>query len=125
MKINEVFPSAYLKASDLKGGQRTVVIDDCKTQEIGQGDDVKQMPVLEFRNGAGALVCNKTNWNTLYASFGGEDTDEWRGRSITLFVAQVNFRGELVDGIRILIPEQNAQKEATPETMNLDEEVPF
>lgn len=124
MKINEVFPSAYLKASDLNGGQKNVTIDSCAEQEIGE--EKKPMPVLSFRNNEGSLVINKTNWNTLLTGFGGEDTDEWTGRVITLFVAQVSFQGKVVDGIRILIPQQDEQPKPAP-TIDLDSdtEVPF
>jgi hypothetical protein len=125
MNIQNVFPSTYLKASDLQGGQRNVIIDSCEQQEIGE--EKKLMPVLCFRDDEGSLVLNKTNWNTLLTSFGGQDTDEWTGRVLTLFVAQVSYQGKVVDGIRIKVPQQDEQKAGQPSTdkINLDSEVPF
>lgn len=123
MKVNEVFPSTYLKASDLADGPKDVIINNCKTEEVGQGDDARTMPILEFRDGQGALVLNKTNWNTLLTSFGGTDTDEWNGRTIQIYSAEVSFGGKMVNGIRIRIPQPSGQTQ--PSTMNLDNEVPF
>ena len=93
MNVNEVFPSTYLKASDLESGPQNVIINNCKTEQIGQDDAAKTMPVLEFRDGAGALVVNKTNWNTLLSLFGGTDTDEWNGRTIQIYSADVSRAG--------------------------------
>ena len=123
MNINKVFPSTYLKASDLNGGEINAVIDSCTEHEIGE--EKKPMPVLGFRDNS-LLVLNKTNWNTLLGSFGGEDTDEWNGRNVTLFVAQVSFQGKVVDGIRIKVPQASEQKALMQaETIDLDTEVPF
>ncbi len=123
MNINKVFPSTYLKASDLNGGEKSAVIDSCTEQEIGE--EKKPMPVLGFRDDT-QLVLNKTNWNTLLGSFGGEDTDEWNGRAVTLFVAQVSFQGKVVDGIRIKVTQQSEQKPPQASgTIDLDTEVPF
>lgn len=124
MNVNEVFPSAYLKASDLESGPKNVIINNCKTEEVGQGDDARTMPILEFRDGAGALVVNKTNWNTLLSLFGDTtDTDEWNGRTIQIYSAEVNFAGKMVKGIRLKLPQPSGQTQ--PASMNLDEEVPF
>ena len=123
MNVNEVFPSTYLKASDLESGPKNVTIGNCKTEEVGQGDDARRMPVLEFRDGAGALVVNKTNWNTLLSLFGGTDTDEWNGRTIQIYSAEVSFAGKMVKGIRLR--ESKPLPSGNPSTMNLDEEVPF
>lgn len=123
MNVNKVFPSQYLKASDLESGPQNATISNCKTEEVGQGDEARTLPVLEFRGEVAALVVNKTNWNTLLSLFGGTDTDEWNGRTIQLYSAEVSFGGKMVKGIRLR--ESKPLPSANPSTMNLDEEVPF
>lgn len=122
MKINEVFTSAYFKAEDLNGGSKDVIIENCTQQEIGE--DRTLLPVMDFSNADKSLVVNKTNWNTIAASLGGDDTTEWHGKTITLFKTEVSFSGKMVDCIRISIPDKS---EAKPEgdKINLDTEVPF
>ena len=46
MKMSSAFPSQYLRASDLEGRQVNVTIDCVKMQEVGQGSEAKQLPVV-------------------------------------------------------------------------------
>jgi len=103
MKINSLFPSKYLRASDLDG-DTPVTMKSLIMEEINED----KKPVLYFREEAKGLVLNKTNGKIIGRLF-GEEVDDWIGQRIVLFPTEVDFRGETVDAIRVRpqIPEDN------------------
>ena len=126
MNINAAFSSNYLRAVDIKGKDVSVTIESFKIESIGQGGDSKELPCLRFRGKDAGFVLNKTNANIIQVAF-GDETDNWAGKQIELYVTQVGYKGEMVDGIRCRIPQQ--QEQAQP--VNLDapdvpqDDVPF
>ena len=97
MNINDVFPGNYLKAADLDGRQVVGTIDRVEIEKIG--DDNKA--VLYFQNKEKGIVLNVTNKNMLIEITQSEETDTWRGTRVKLFSTKVDFKGQLVDGLRI------------------------
>jgi hypothetical protein len=100
MKRNDVFPSRHLKNEDLGGfgGQdRTVTIDEVTKHTF---DDGETKPIVHFADCDKSLVCNVTNWNIIEELY-GEDSDDWLGKQITLYVAKVDYGGKRVPGIRV------------------------
>ena len=95
MHIDSLFPSKYLRASDLDG-DTPVTMKSLIMEEINQ----EEKPVLYFREEAKGLVLNKTNGKVI-GSLHGSETDHWPGGKITLFPTEVDFRGEIVDAIRV------------------------
>jgi hypothetical protein len=71
-----------------------------KVEEVG--DDKK--PVLYFSGTDKGLVLNVTNANSIKELYGPE-TNDWRGRAITLYVAKVEYQGKRMDGIRVDPPD--------------------
>jgi arabinogalactan endo-1,4-beta-galactosidase len=127
MNINEVFPSKYLKASDLQGRQVTVKIDRAEQELLG--DDRKM--ILYFQGKEKGLVCNKTNANNIAAMY-GPDTDNWQGQEVTLFEAMVDFQGKTVAAIRVrapvrapAAPKRQPQAEPAGPRADMDDEIPF
>jgi hypothetical protein len=124
MNINSAFSSNYLRAVDIKGQDVRVTIESFKIESIGQGSEAKELPVLRFKGKAAGFVLNKTNANIIQVAF-GDETDDWTGKQVELYVTQVGYKGEMVDGIRCKVPQQPAQIEA----VNLDQpdgdDVPF
>lgn len=111
MHIDQAFPSKYIKASDLKGRDVTVVIASAEIESIG--DDRKL--VLGFQGKEKTLVCNRTNAMVISDMY-GMDTDQWLGREIVLFATKVPFQGKLTDAVRVKEPprrqpQQNGQRE--------------
>ena len=98
MDISALFQSNYLKASDLQGQARRVIIESCLPEQIGQAQEIK--PVLKFRGVPRGLVLNKTNAQLLAASFGTE-TDRWIGQAVELYPENVIFQGRVTAGIRV------------------------
>ena len=125
MNINDAFPSKYLKASHIKGKQPRVTID-----RVEMGDEsIDHKPVLYFVGKELGLTLNVGNKDTLVEAF-GEETDNWNGKQITLFVTKTQFQGKATDGIRIIPPTVEAPKPAAQaKTENpagvMDDEIPF
>jgi hypothetical protein len=102
MKMNDVFPSKFLKAEDLDA-DITVTIHDVSMEEFKgrEGKPDEQKAVAYFVELEKGLVINKTNWKTLVEVTGEEDTDNWKGHKITLCVIDVDSFGDVVAAIRV------------------------
>ena len=111
MNINDVFPSKYLKASDLDGHKIKLTIKSVEMEEIG----TDEKPVLYFEGKKKGLVLNKTKGAVLAASYSPE-TDGWVGKEIAIFPGQVNFQGQMVPSITV---------EVVAEFADLEGEIPF
>ena len=105
MKMNELFPSKYLRAADLES-PRVETIDKVTHEDFkDDGVNVKKT-VIHFRKNGGSavapVVVNKTNWKMLVAITGSDDDDDWPGHRIELRPEKVNAPGgKIVDSIRI------------------------
>lgn len=99
--INQLFPSKYMKAIDVKEKELTGIIKDVTVEAIGQ--EGNEAPVVSFENTPKQFVLNKTN-AMMVADIYGEDTDDWKGQPIELFCDRVSFRGKMCDAIRVRKP---------------------
>lgn len=97
--INDAFPSAYLKASDLNGQQPLVTIDRVEFEAVGREKEMK--PVLYFAGKEKGMVLNKTNAKNIANLIGSFETGDWAGFRIRLYGTHVEFNGETVEAIRI------------------------
>ena len=126
--IDSVFPSNYLKASDLGEAQPVVTIDRLEIEAIGRNKEMK--PVLYFQGKAKGLVLNKTNAAKIAQLTGSKDTDDWAGCQVRLYATEVEFGGESVEAIRIKpAGTAKAKPKPQPEPELVDElddsEIPF
>lgn len=120
MRGSEVFPSKWLKAEDIAGqGDITVTVDNVEMQEFKdpQSRREEQKPCMSFREDLKPLIVNKTNWRLIADSVGSDDSDDWVGHEITLFVMEVESFGDIVQAIRVrkprAVPAKSAGKPAT------------
>lgn len=88
MKMNDIFPSKYLKADDLNGREVTVKISDCRMEEIGQGSNKEEKPIVYFDGKEKGVVLNKTNFSAIADAY-GDETDDWRDQPVILFSVQI------------------------------------
>ncbi len=117
MKISAAFPSQYLKCADLNGKTCPLTIRTCVPEELGQGNDKETKPVLYFEKAQKGLVLNKTNAAVIADAY-GDDTDNWTGKAVEIYPTVVDFKGKLVDGIRLRIqPQQQPQTQPTAAPM--------
>ena len=107
MKTSTIYPSNFLKASDIPANGVTVVIAKADMQEMGQGQDRETKLVLGFKDTEKVLTINKTNLKTI-EKLHGDDTDLWMGKPIHLVVREVDFAGETTLAIRVSLLAQPA-----------------
>ncbi len=100
MNVNDVFPSKWLKASELVGKEVKVKIESVGFELMKDDDPESGKIILHFVGKKKGVSLNKTNSQTLAATFSPE-TDGWVGKEIVLFSQKVNFAGNLVDGIKV------------------------
>jgi hypothetical protein len=100
-KLSEVFQGMYLKADDLKGKAVKVKIEDVTLKEFDDGNKI----IIKFEGKDKELVANKTNCAIIQEVLGSDDTDDWIGKSITLYTKKVEFQGKLVPAIRVKLEE--------------------
>lgn len=116
MRMNDAFPSKYLKAEDLEEGDLVVTISDVQFEEFKdpktQRPDNK--PVMHFEGkDSKPMVLNKTNYKVISQLLGSDDTDNWIGKKIALYATEVESFGETVLGIRVRMRQKTAQAKAT------------
>jgi hypothetical protein len=118
MHIDQLYPSRFLRCADLAGRPMHVTIAGVVREEIGG----EQKAIMSFTNGIGkSLILNKTNARAI-AKILGNETRDWNGHDIVLVPAQVDFRGDVVDAIRVkAAPARKAAVNDEPD----DEEVSF
>jgi hypothetical protein len=106
-KRDDVFPSHYLKVTDL-GGKAFVVTITAAPLETLKGTDGKEQTktVLSFKLTKKVLPLNVTNWDSVAAITGEDDSDNWAGHDIELYPSTTHMQGKTVDCIRIRAPGQ-------------------
>jgi hypothetical protein len=129
-KRDEVFPSKYLKASDLGDEPITVTIASA-TQETLKNPEGKEQSktVLSFKGGKKTLPLNMVNWDSI-AAICGDDTEDWPGHRIELYSSETQMGGKMVPCIRIRAPEQGelpTKKKPAPKPLvhdDMDDAIP-
>src|SRR5215472_14870223 len=113
MTREEVFPSKYLKAADLKGKPRIVTIESAPYETLkGLDGKENQKIVLYFENVPKSLPLNATNFDAICDATGFPDTEDWPGELIELYPTKTTMGGKTVDCIRIRRP--SASRAAVP-----------
>ncbi len=99
MNINEMFPSKYLKGTDLVDRHVDVAIEGVSyTDEFDEG----RKYVLQFKGAKKLLMLNKTNVGILQWLFPEvTDTGGWIGKEIQLYAELVSFKGKTGPAVRI------------------------
>lgn|SRR5512142_467289 len=103
MKLNDMFPSQYIKSGDFEEDEvKILTIRDVDMTEMKKQDGkTEQKPVISWKEKeVKPFVCNKTN-AVIIAKLYGDDTDDWLGKRVALFVTQIDAFGEQQDAIRV------------------------
>ena len=109
MKMNDIYPSKYLKADDLNGREVRVTMAHVEMEKVGE--DMK--PALYFKGASKAMILNKTNAGTISIAY-GDDTDDWFDQPLILFSVMVDFQGKVAPAIRCRAPTARDNKAAAP-----------
>lgn len=108
MDINSVFPSNYIKCSDLQGKSVRARINRFTIEEIGKD----RKGIIYFEGKQKGLVMNKTK-SMILADAWGNETDNWIGREVALHPTRVPFEGKMVDSIAVE-PMRSAVQQQAP-----------
>ena len=128
---DDVFPSKYLKASDLNGKPITATIESAPLETLKNPEGKEQLKtILYFKKARKALPLNMTNWDAV-AEIAGADSDDWPGCEIELYPDKTQMAGKTVDCIRVRAPAQRElpkQKPPAPKPPladEIDDAIPF
>lgn len=93
----------YLGAYALEEGQELVVTIDYVREETVIGPDGKKedCTVIHFKDKVKPMILNVTNAKTIAKIYSTPYIEEWVGKKIQLYVAQVKAFGEVVEALRI------------------------
>lgn len=119
MRINDAFPSQYLKSSDLNGKTFTLQISSVMIEEIQDKGKAVPKPILYFQGAQKGMVLNRTNAEAISMVL-GDETNDWIGHKLELFTMRVQGPQGMTDGLRcrVVLPQQQAtpaQKAPAPE----------
>lgn len=102
LSFDDLYPSRFLKASDLKGQDVTKTIKSVMIEELGEGSQAKAKCVITFENAKKQWVVPRTCGEALKAMFGSKDVDRtWPGKRVTLFAKVVDSFGGEVEAVRV------------------------
>jgi hypothetical protein len=103
VKISETFPSRFLKAPDLQGEDRKVVIQGVVNEKLGVGPDASLKPVVTYRGWIKVQPLNKSVSNFVAGAL-GDDSDNWIGKHVILYEATESFQGTPHQVVKIRMP---------------------
>lgn len=101
MEVDQMFPSKYLKGSDLPPAGAVVTIEAVIPEQIytpGQGK--VQKFVLRCQGKTKGVVLSKGLAFQIADILGEKDSDNWTGRKIVLYPEVMSVGGEQVTAIR-------------------------
>lgn len=100
-KVGEMIESKYLKQSDVHE-DTTVTVEKVEKANVAKdGEEPEYKWLIRFKEFKKPMVLNSTNIKRL-ARFCGDDTDDWVGKAVVLYVdPDVEFGGNVVGGLRI------------------------
>ena len=101
MRMRDALPGRYLTGDDLDGDV-TVVVErvvmepfrDPKTRQE------TRKPVMYFQRAKRGLIVNRTNWRAV-ADLYGDESDNWKGKRITLTPTMVDAYGRQTKAVRV------------------------
>jgi hypothetical protein len=110
--IRTMFEKDFLGAWNLEG-DTTVTIKGVKAAKIKNAQDKEnKKPIIAVAEFDKPFVCNSTNAETISALY-GRHVEQWVGKRITLYPAQVQAFGKMNDCIRVR-PQAPAASRSAP-----------
>lgn len=119
MNIRDLKQSRFLTQRDIERPV-LVTITACKEVNVAmQGAEPDERWTLSFREFDKSMVLNSTNGQTIAAITGSEESDDWIGHQIVIFVdPTISFGGKLVGGIRCRAPKSQTVPQPKPQTFD-------
>jgi hypothetical protein len=99
---SDIYKNPWLKAEDLRDDEETFTITGSDIHTFDDNGKEKAQIVLMFRETEKKLGLNVTNYTVLKQIFQSDDSDDWHGKQVVLFVTQTTMTdGRQVDCLRI------------------------
>lgn len=110
MKLSDMIESKYLKQSDVDA-ETLVTITGLKRVNVARDDeDPEYRWTVKYQEFPKPMVLNVTNLKRLGKAL-GDDTDEWIGKQVVLYVdPDIEFGGNVVGGLRVRAARSPAAK---------------
>jgi hypothetical protein len=109
-KITEMIPSNYLKQSDFNENGLIVTVKGLENKNVAQSDEPPDPKwCVYFEEFEKPLVLNTTNINAMAEACGSENSDDWMGCEVIVYVdPHIVYAGKRVGGLRVrnYTPEQ-------------------
>ncbi len=130
-KVSEMIESKYLKQSDIDDDTLVTIEKVGKANVAKEGDEPEHKWLIKFAEFPKLMVLNATNIKRL-ARACGDDTDDWKGKQVVLYVdPDVEFGGQVVGGLRVrqakpIQAKKSQPRDDRPPTFEqLDDSIPF
>lgn len=114
-KVSEMRESKFVKQSDVGDGLLVTITNVERYNVAAQGAEPEEKWCLEFRELDKPLVLNSTNIQLCAKICASEDTDDWTGKQVVLYVdPTVSYGGKIIGGIRVRAPKKAAAAKGKP-----------
>jgi predicted transcriptional regulator len=102
--------SKYLKQTDVEEDRLVTIAKVGKANVAREGDEPEYKWLIRFQEFNKPMVLNSTNIKRLAKACASEETDEWIGKQVVLYVdPDVEFAGNVVGGLRVRAHKQAPQ----------------
>jgi hypothetical protein len=102
MKLTQMFPRRYATGEDLQGRPITLTITSIILEKMHPQANAPEVEkwVMYFKEAKKGVVLNRTLAYQIAEFLGSEDTDDWAGKSITIYPQPMTVAGKKVTAIR-------------------------
>ena len=124
MNISELGESKFLTKEECSPPIR-VTITGVKRENLAKENEPQKMKfVLTFLE-CKPLVLNKTNGGRIAHVLGSDESDDWINKQIDLWNdPSVEFGGQLIGGVRVLVPQPTVAAPQAPQQAEQGEAAP-
>lgn len=119
--------SKYLKQSDVDGEMTVTIAKVGKVNLAKDGDAPEYKWAVRFQEFDKPMLLNATNIKRIVKAMGTNESDDWAGKKIVLYVdPDIEFAGNVVGGLRLRSAAQQKKRvsEFPPEAGDLSD-IPF
>ncbi len=102
-RICDMIPSNYLKQSDFDANGTIVSVKSLEQKNVAQDDQEPDLKWCIFFNEFDKpMVLNTTNINAMAEACDSDNSDDWMGQEVVVYVdPNINFGGKRVGGLRV------------------------
>lgn len=125
-KTKEMIESKFLRKEDIDG-EVIVTVEKIGKGNVALDDQPEEMKwMCKFRELKKPMVLNSTNIQLMEKAFSSDDTDDWLGKEIILYVdPNVSFQGKLTGGLRVRSATPTAAPKRIEKFDDIKDDIPF